>query len=222
METKTCSKCKQPKALNQFHNHIRKKDKKATKCKSCNNYYEKKLTPEKCAEATDFVKQTGEWKQVKDFEQYLIFKDGRLWNVNTQRFLKPKTMPGRYQDVKLQSKESHRYTTFHRLLAEAFIPNPFNLPQVNHLDGNKQNNILSNLEWVTAQENAQHALAAGLKVAPKGEEFSGSKLTEIEVIQIRSEYIPRVVSRAKLAEKYQVSQGTIQCILERKTWKHVA
>lgn len=222
METKKCNRCQENKPFEQFHNHIRRKDKKATKCKLCSNYYDKKLTLEKCREATEFVKSTGEWLEVAGSPNYIIFKDGRLWNSKTLRFIKPKTIAGKYQDVSLRLDGSYRYTTLHRLLAEAFIPNPQNHPQVNHLDGNKQNNNLENLEWVTAKENSQHAIATGLKIAPMGEQFSGSKLTEDQVIQIRSEYIPRKVSRAKLAEKYHVSQGTIQCILERKTWKHVA
>lgn len=59
--------------------------------------------------------------------------------------------------------ESERKNQFiHRLLAQYFLPNPNNKPQINHIDGNKQNNCLSNLEWVTAKENAQHAVQTGL------------------------------------------------------------
>lgn len=66
-------------------------------------------------------------------------------------------------------KSSHRV---HRLVAKAFIPNPDNLPQVNHIDGNKQNNATSNLEWINNSDNQIHALSTGLKVPKKGSEHS--------------------------------------------------
>lgn len=73
----------------------------------------------------------------------------------------------------------------HRMVAEAFIPNPENKPFVNHLDGNKRNNRLENLEWCTAKENTQHALATGLAPSQKGVKNPASKLTEQQVIAIK-------------------------------------
>jgi hypothetical protein len=67
-----------------------------------------------------------------------------------------------YYIVTLVNENERKNQFIHRLLAQHFLPNPRNKPQVNHIDGNKQNNCLSNLEWVTAKENAQHAARIGL------------------------------------------------------------
>lgn len=57
----------------------------------------------------------------------------------------------------------------HRLVAIAFLPNPENLPQINHIDGNKRNNVVSNLEWCDAKHNIRHAFSTGLHVTPSGD-----------------------------------------------------
>lgn len=71
----------------------------------------------------------------------------------------------------------------HRLVAEAFIPNPENKPEVNHIDGVKSNNRVSNLEWVSPTENIQHAIRTGLKVAKSGQEHHRTALSEQDIIQ---------------------------------------
>lgn len=67
-------------------------------------------------------------------------------------------------DIKIEGEPKHRKHSVHRLVAQAFIPNPENKPQVNHIDGNGMNNCVENLEWCTSKENMQHALAKGLKL----------------------------------------------------------
>lgn len=67
-----------------------------------------------------------------------------------------------YAHIVLMRNGEAKNKVIHRLVAEAFIPNPENKPQVNHIDGDKRNNAASNLEWVTGQENVDHALATGL------------------------------------------------------------
>lgn len=73
-----------------------------------------------------------------------------------------------YVKVNLYKDNKHKQLYVHRIVAEAFIPNPLNLQQVNHKDGNKSNNNLSNLEWCSPSENIKHAYSTGLKQGKKG------------------------------------------------------
>ena len=90
-------------------------------------------------------------------EKYYISSKGSLKNIQTDKILKMTNKYGDYFSVVLYLNEKRKSTRIHRLVAEAFIPNPDNKPQVNHIDGNKQNNCVENLEWVTAKQNLEHA-----------------------------------------------------------------
>ncbi len=106
----------------------------------------------------------------------------------------------------------------HRVVAQLFIPNLDNKPQVNHIDGNKQNNDIENLEWVTNQENRNHANIMGLTA--KGNQLS-KKLTDKKVTEIRKKYIPfsKNNNQYTLAKEYGVSQSMIMKILNNTEWK---
>ena len=101
---------------------------------------------------------------VKGFENYSVTEDGRVYSHYYNKFLKPFLRESTYEywyvnlyKDKLKSKHS-----IHRLVASAYIDNPKNKPQVNHIDGNKFNNHVTNLEWVTPSENGKHAYMTGL------------------------------------------------------------
>lgn len=96
-------------------------------------------------------------KEIKDFPGYWIYDDGRVWSEKTNKFLSPSTNPRGYLHLGLTNKNKQRITKdIHRLVAEAFIPNPNNLPQVNHKDENKQNNNINNLEWCSNKYNINY------------------------------------------------------------------
>lgn len=106
----------------------------------------------------------------------------------------------------------------HRLVAIAYIPNPFNLPKVNHLDGNKENNHYKNLEWSTQKRNIQHAFETGLS-NQSGFRNNAGKIKDLDTLtKIREEWVNNPQSQASLAKKYSVSQGTISNILSGKSY----
>jgi len=100
-----------------------------------------------------------------DFPWYRVTRDGRIWNDNTYSFLKGSLSNKGYLQTILSSRQTKqaRNVKIHRVVAEAFIPNPDNLPEVNHINGDKTDNRAENLEWVTTNENLRHARATGLK-----------------------------------------------------------
>ena len=108
----------------------------------------------------------------------------------------------------------------HRLVAAAFIPNPDAKPSVNHIDGNKENNIVTNLEWATYSENTNHALRLGLN-QNIGQTATFALLTEKEVLEIRRLYKPRFYTQKMLASQFGVSVRTIMHITQKTSWKHL-
>lgn len=98
----------------------------------------------------------------------------------------------------------------HNIVAQLFIPNPNSLPFVNHKDGNKSNNDISNLEWCSAKYNSEHARKLGLIKILQGTQCTQAKLTVEDVIEIRKQYpvygqLKKGVI-TKLAKKYKVSR----------------
>lgn len=96
------------------------------------------------------------WKKIEGFQNYSISDDGNVRNDNTMKILKQHIGNRGYYMVNLWRNNKGHWKTIHRLLAVAFIPNPENKLCVNHIDGNKKNNNINNLEWCTHSENQLH------------------------------------------------------------------
>ena len=93
-------------------------------------------------------------KDIKNFEEeYAVYEDGRVWSHKRQMFLIPRDNGSGYLQVMLYKDGKHKNFRVHRLVAEAFIPNPNNLPYINHKDEDKHNNSIDNLEWCDRKYN---------------------------------------------------------------------
>ena len=102
-----------------------------------------------------------EWKTLDIIPNYLISNKGVVINKKTGKVLKHQLKKG-YHRLELVTLNGRKHFLVHRLVAQAFIPNPENKPQVNHINGNKNDNSVENLEWCTNYENAHHAIKNGL------------------------------------------------------------
>ncbi len=176
------------------------------------------------------------WKDIKGYEgKYQISSYGRVKSLARitknnhkipERILNTTTRLTKdgYCRVTLIGKKSrtHDYRV-HRLVAEAFIPNPNNKSTVNHIDGNKKNNHVDNLEWNTREENMQHAYKHKLKKAMQGNLNGNAKLTLEQVRSIREEYVyeSKEHGTVALAKKYGVTNRTIGLIVNNKSYRNV-
>jgi lambda repressor-like predicted transcriptional regulator len=172
------------------------------------------------------------WKDIKEFEgTYQVSNRGNvrsldrtvITNNGYRRGLKGKNvikMTDRYgySYVNLSTSPKYKSKKVHRLVAQAFIPNPENKPQVNHINGIKTDNRVENLEWCTGKENAKHA--SDNKLTVFGEKHPKSILTEQNVLQIRKLYQDGLTIR-ELSKRYNVAYPTIRDTISKRRWKHL-
>lgn len=160
------------------------------------------------------------WKDLPDYEGlYKVSTHGQVKGLHRgEKVLSAAPDRDGAMNVVLCDGEGKRHTVkVHRLVAKVFIPNPDNKPEINHLDGDRSNNRIDNLEWCTRSENEKHAYKIGLKTMVGGKNFH-AKLTEEQVREIRNQSTSSYIG---LAVKYGVTPSCISSIMRRKTWKHV-
>ena len=158
-------------------------------------------------------------KPIPFFEKYIVTKSGDVFNSKTGKTLKPATVAKGYYSLTLSNKSKHRREYVHRLVGQAFVPNPNNKPFINHKNGIKTDNRAENLEWVTPKENINHAYKIGL-CPTKMKALQGAKLSEEEVFKIRK-LLQENFEPKNISEMYHVHLFTIHNIRDRKTWKHI-
>ena len=157
-------------------------------------------------------------KDIKGFEgRYAATKDGRVWSYRRSGakggWLSLVTHWKGYSTCTLYkgTRKSGRNIFVHRLIAETFIPNPENKPCINHIDANKLNNHVKNLEWCTQKENTAHAIKLGLV------NWSAvTKLSDKEVATIKLKYKSGYFTQKALANEFNISQPYVGKLINSK------
>lgn len=169
------------------------------------------------------------WKDVVGYEDlFMVCEDGRVFSKRTGRILKQTTSKTGYFIFVTRiggRKGVCKCFKVHRLLAIAFLENPEDKPYVNHIDGDKKNNHVSNLEWCTARENTMHSLELGLSTTKHLLKLNASnrKLTSSDIKYIRENYRPlgESFTQRELALKYNVCKSTIRAIVYNERYLDV-
>ena len=157
---------------------------------------------------------------------YSVTRDGDIISYKQYNTSKPRRLIhmkiNGYHAVNLCINGQERMFKVYRLVASAFIPNPENKPEVNHIDGNKDNNSVTNLEWVTAQENIQHAVASSLLKGKQGEMHPMHKITEDVAVYICELLESNLYTMKEISLITGASYSIVKKIKNCSRWKHIS
>jgi len=165
------------------------------------------------------------WVPIFGYEgRYEVSNTGKVKTLSYNktgeaRLMKLTVSNGGYHVVTFGTKTRKQFKV-HRLVATMFIENPGNKETVNHKDGNKLNNSVSNLEWMTSGENLKHAHETGL-INIFGTKNGSAKLTPSMVQDMRLQWSSQGVTLSQLARDYGVDRATVSDAVKYQTWKHV-
>lgn len=150
-----------------------------------------------------------QWKPIDGFPNYQVSNKGRVKNIETGKVMKNRSNNHGYPYVALPKGDGKsKNMLLHRLVATAFIPNPDNLPEVNHKDENKTNNDVTNLEWVSASQNTRHSIH--------------QRSCKINQLSLDGEFIREWESSKQIERELGYSQGNIiKCCKGNKNYSHV-
>lgn len=180
------------------------------------------------------IMRTENWKDVPGFEGFyqasdlgnvrsvpreIVTSDSRRWIQPGKRMTLGAHHKGGYRTVVLCRFNKPRAYLVHRLVALAFLENPDGLPEVNHKDGDKAHNAVSNLEWISRKDNIDHAVCLSL-INNKGERNQQAKLNEATVRHIRR-LKSQGLSNTKIAALTGATARNVKNITSRTSWKHI-
>lgn len=162
-----------------------------------------------------------ELKLIEGYELYYVSRDGKVFSdkYKERRELSQRKNSRGYMYVNLCKNGKYRSITVHRLVAIAFLGKRDEGFEVNHIDGNKENNCISNLEWVTKSQNMKHAFKYGLNKSRAHELHHSAKLKEKDVCEIRRRF-SNGEKISNISKSFpNVSYTTVKNVCNRKCWK---
>ena len=159
------------------------------------------------------------WKPIIGYENlYQVSNLGKIKSLKRNIILKPSHNRKGYLQIILYKNKNKKVGRIHRLVAEAFIPNPLNKPQVNHIDGNKANNCIYNLEWCTNSENQKHAFKNNLQTN-KGN--NNPRIRKVNQYDLQGNFIKTWNSIYDIVKELNIDRSTVwrSCIGKYKQGK---
>ena len=152
-------------------------------------------------------------------DSYIIYENGDVFSLKRNRKLAHHKFALGYVSVCIMKNGKSQHITLHRLLAEAFLPNPENKPTVNHINGIKNDNRLENLQWATYSENNSHAFKTGLNKAKSGEDSRLSTISRDTASKILDMYKTKKMS--EIAKELDLGYTLVRNICLRKSWREL-
>lgn len=154
--------------------------------------------------------------------KYIVSDDGDVVNAKTNYTLAKTLTKKGYQKVGIVMNGKIYNRTIHRLVAKAFIPNPEGKLTVNHKDGDKHNNHVSNLEWMTNRENIHHAWENGLVIPGIGDNANASKFTEDQIHQVCQLLEENKLTNVEISLETGVSESIVSKVKIKNCWTHIS
>ncbi len=159
------------------------------------------------------------WKEVHGFEDYSISCQGNIFSKKAGKELKPFKNHNGYLRISLRGS-TRKNLYVHRLVGGAFLVKKEGMEEINHLDGNKLNNSVTNLEWCTPSQNVQHAYSTGITKPAKGILHHNSKLDPEKVKHIRV-LRGNGMTLKSIGDKFGISFSHVRKIVSKGSWREV-
>lgn len=161
-------------------------------------------------------------KDIVGYEGHYAVEGHKIFSLKSGEAieLKPQTLISGYQQIGLRKDGKRKFYYVHRLIAEAYLPNPENKPEINHINGIKSDNRPENLQWATKSENLKHAYENGLRIPVRGDNHSATKIKDSQVIEIFS-LREKGLKTVEIAKIMGCSQSYISQILNKKVKRYI-